>query len=65
MSYGITNPERCPDRAHTADVAAAGATLPAVPAEALFKGSPVLVIEFRGERYQLRKTRNGKLILTK
>lgn len=36
-----------------------------IQAESLFQGGEVLVIEFRGERYQLRKTRNGKLILTK
>jgi hemin uptake protein HemP len=31
----------------------------------LFRDSSVLFIDFRGERYQLRQTRNGKLILTK
>ena len=30
-----------------------------------FAASPVVVIEHRGERYQLRQTRSGKLILTK
>lgn len=38
----------------------------AVPdAEVLFGAGQCLVIEFRGERYQLWKPRNGKLILTK
>lgn len=31
----------------------------------LFGPSPVVFIEYKGERYQLRQTRNGKLILTK
>jgi hemin uptake protein HemP len=31
----------------------------------LFRDRQVVIIEFRGERYQLRQTRNGKLILTK
>lgn len=30
-----------------------------------FSTSPVVFIEHRGERYQLRQTRSGKLILTK
>jgi hemin uptake protein HemP len=37
----------------------------AVDAEALFRGEQWVVIEYRGERYQLRRTRAGKLILTK
>ncbi|WP_240754686.1 hemin uptake protein HemP [Parasulfuritortus cantonensis] len=36
-----------------------------IQAEALFQGRRVLIIEFRGEHYQLRQTRSGKLILTK
>ena len=31
----------------------------------LLRNRPVLVIEHAGERYQLRLTKNGKLILTK
>lgn len=31
----------------------------------LFGPSSIVFIEYRGERYQLRQTRNGKLILTK
>jgi hemin uptake protein HemP len=31
----------------------------------LFGPSSVVFIEYMGERYQLRQTRNGKLILTK
>lgn len=37
----------------------------AIDARTLFGQSNVVVIEYRGERYQLRQTRNGKLILTK
>ena len=36
-----------------------------VSATALMRGQPVLQIEHAGERYQLRLTKNGKLILTK
>jgi hemin uptake protein HemP len=37
----------------------------AIQARELFGQSAVVFIEHRGERYQLRQTRNGKLILTK
>jgi hemin uptake protein HemP len=49
----------------------AGAPQPArpetrpIPARELFGQSTVVFIEHRGERYQLRQTKNGKLILTK
>ena len=36
-----------------------------VRAQDLMGTSPVLVIEHEGERYLLRRTKNGKLILTK
>lgn len=36
-----------------------------VSATVLMRGQPVLRIEHGGERYQLRLTKNGKLILTK
>lgn len=36
-----------------------------ISAEDLFRGATVVLIEFQGERYQLRRTRTGKLILTK
>lgn len=36
-----------------------------VSAAELMRGQPVLNIEHGGERYQLRLTKNGKLILTK
>lgn len=36
-----------------------------VDAEELFRGAAIVMIEFQGERYQLRRTRAGKLILTK
>jgi hemin uptake protein HemP len=38
---------------------------PMIDAQRLFGQSCVVVIEYRGERYQLRQTRNGRLILTK
>lgn len=36
-----------------------------IPADMLFGQAAVVIIEYRGEHYQLRQTRNGKLILTK
>ncbi len=39
--------------------------LPVVDAASLMKGGSLVVIQFRGETYQLRLTRAGKLILTK
>lgn len=36
-----------------------------LPAHALFQGTRMLVIEHESERYVLRITRHGKLILTK
>lgn len=36
-----------------------------VQAEELLQGRPTLLLEYRGARYILRTTRNGKLILTK
>ncbi|HEY3301352.1 MAG TPA: hemin uptake protein HemP [Methylophilaceae bacterium] len=39
--------------------------LPRVSSEILFSGSQQLVIEHAGEEYQLRITKQGKLILTK
>lgn len=36
-----------------------------IHARDLFGQALVVFIEYRGERYQLRQTRNGKLILTK
>lgn len=36
-----------------------------VNAQALMRGGNVLLIEHGGERYQLRLTKSGKLILTK
>lgn len=44
-------------------------TPPSVPrtiaADALFGSAEVVHIEHRGEHYQLRRTRQGKLLLTK
>lgn len=36
-----------------------------IPAEQLFGDSQEIRIVFEGQEYRLRKTRNGKLILTK
>lgn len=33
--------------------------------EAIAKGARVVCVTYRGQRYQLRSTRNGKLILNK
>jgi hemin uptake protein HemP len=38
---------------------------PAIPAEHLFGEKKEVWIEYRGERYRLRITRRGKLILQK
>lgn len=40
-------------------------SLPRVSSEILFSGAQQLVIEHAGEEYQLRITKQGKLILTK
>ncbi len=47
------------DKAHTPPAEQA------IPAERLFGTGRVVLIEHRGELYQLRLTQNGKLILTK
>ncbi len=39
-------------------------SIPCIAAEALFRGTQVVLIVYQGERYQLRRTRAGKLILT-
>lgn len=48
---------------------AEGGPAPAAPprytSEALFRGAATLEIEHQGERYTLRGTRQGKLLLTK
>lgn len=49
----IARPEGGSERARTID------------ARTLFGQSNAVLIEFKGECYQLRQTRNGKLILTK
>lgn len=41
------------------------ADLPVVPFEAIASGHREIVIEYRGQQYRLRATRNGKLILNK
>ena len=63
MAYQIDHRTR--DRASPQGLPGRPAETAVLTAEALFRGAQVLVIEFGGERYQLRKTRNGKLILTK
>lgn len=37
----------------------------AIPTDFLFQGSQEILISHNGERYRLRITKNGKLILTK
>jgi hemin uptake protein HemP len=64
--YGLmTNMEFQPSRAEQASVEQKCAEPTAVDADVLFAGSRIVLIEYRGEHYQLRRTRAGKLILTK
>jgi hemin uptake protein HemP len=53
--------DSCPKPAATGINAAE----PAVSSKALFKGRRIISIEHNGERYALRITASGKLILTK
>ncbi|MEW5891672.1 MAG: hemin uptake protein HemP [Pseudomonadota bacterium] len=53
-----------PSRAGQLKVAAPGQAR-TIDARSLFGDAQVVLIEYRGECYQLRQTRNGKLILTK
>ena len=39
--------------------------MPTIDSESLFDDSDIVLIEHKGEVYTLRKTRKGKLILTK
>lgn len=43
----------------------AGQNIKCLRSEDLFNGSDVILIDHDGDTYMLRKTRNGKLILTK
>ena len=45
--------------------AAAGAARRAIPSEQILQGQDAIEIEHNGRIYQLRRTRQGKLILTK
>ncbi len=49
---------------YTTPAATPGAN-PVYPSQRLFQGGNVVWIEHEGERYTLRRTRQGKLILTK
>ncbi len=49
---------------YTTPAATLGAN-PVYPSQRLFQGGNVVWIEHEGERYTLRRTRQGKLILTK
>jgi len=59
MNTTPTNPSR------TSEPPKAGREPRLIRAQDWFGPSTVVFIEHRGERYQLRQTRNGKLILTK
>jgi hemin uptake protein HemP len=59
MNTTPTNPSR------TSEPPKAGPEPRLIRAQDWFGLSTVVFIEHRGERYQLRQTRNGKLILTK
>jgi hemin uptake protein HemP len=39
--------------------------VPIIPSDSLFNQQDEVVIVHQGEQYRLRRTRNGKLILTK
>ena len=54
-----------PDDDRDATAETAKLPVPAIRAEALFGDSREIWIEYRGERYRLRITRRGKLILQK
>jgi hemin uptake protein HemP len=56
-----TPPNACP----ASEPAKAGHEAKLIRSQDWFGRSSVVFIEHRGERYQLRQTRNGKLILTK
>jgi hemin uptake protein HemP len=60
-------PTRAPQQAATidGDAAEVNAMPTALQSSALLGGARARVIEHRGERYFLRLTRSGKLILTK
>jgi hemin uptake protein HemP len=49
----------------TNNTSSAKSTTTTIPATALFQGTSVVVIEYKGEQYHLSITRNDKLILTK
>ncbi|MES1943777.1 hypothetical protein PC39_06669 [Salinisphaera sp. PC39] len=53
------------DRTDGADGAGAVRPLPAVNSETLFAGCNEVVIVHENERYRLRRTRSGKLLLNK
>lgn len=57
------NPIPCPTRPQESSPTAPRPV--AIDARSLFGRQPVVMIEHAGERYLLRVTRNGKLILTK
>lgn len=54
-----------PSAARSAADAKSDAQARIIRSETLFAGADVVVVQHRGERYRLRQTRLGKLILTK
>lgn len=54
-----------PNAFDPADSASTRHKVRSINARDLFAESNIVFIEYRGESYQLRQTRNGKLILTK
>ncbi|WP_104202137.1 hemin uptake protein HemP [Billgrantia saliphila] len=59
-----TSPDPSTPRAPTAASGDASRPPGIVESSALLDAQGQLIIEHRGKRYQLRETRNGKLILT-
>lgn len=61
----VTRTQNCPPKPVGREWSQREPELPVIEADDLFMGRAIVLIEFNGERYQLRRTRNGKLILTK
>ncbi len=59
-----SRPEPVPAPPCTTPAVSPGSNL-VYPSQRLFQGGNVVWIEHEGERYTLRRTRQGKLILTK
>lgn len=59
-----SSPDPTPARAQAASAPGAAGSNHSIDSRRLLDDKGQLIIEHRGKRYQLRETRNGKLILT-